>query len=40
MGAQQVPHYQQLPQQGSNVLHDSSRIHDKEHIKALNFIHI
>ncbi|XP_027199201.1 lymphotoxin beta receptor inhibitor-like [Dermatophagoides pteronyssinus] len=29
----QVPHYQQVPQAGQNVLHDDSRIHDKEHIK-------
>lgn len=30
---EQVPHYQQAPAAGSNVLHDASRIHDKEHLK-------
>lgn len=29
----QVPHYQQVPQSGQNVLHDDSRIHDREHLK-------
>ncbi|KAH7642089.1 ef-hand domain containing protein [Dermatophagoides farinae] len=29
----QIPHYQQVPQAGQNVLHDDSRIHDKEHLK-------
>lgn len=29
----ELPHYQQAPATGSNVLHDSSRIHDKEHLK-------
>ena len=30
----ELPHYQQMPAAGQNVLHDSSRIHDKEHIKV------
>ena len=30
----EVPHYQQQPQQGSNVLHDTQRIHDKQHLKV------
>lgn len=28
-----IPHYQQAPHAGANVLHDDTRIHDKEHIK-------
>ena len=31
---QHVPQYQQQPQQGSNVLHDTQRIHDKQHLKV------
>lgn len=29
----EVPHYQQAPQAGANVLHDDTRLHDREHIK-------
>jgi len=29
-----IPHYQETPQAGANVLHDASRLHDKEHIKV------
>ena len=28
-----VPHYQEPPAAGTNLLHDASRIHDSEHVK-------
>ena len=28
-----VPHYQEMPAAGTNLLHDASRIHDTQHVK-------